>query len=281
MHERIIREPGLALATEPFGDPTHPTVLLIMGGGASMLWWPEAFCERLANHGRYVIRYDQRETGLSTPYEPGGPPFSFDDLVADVIRVLDGYALPSAHLVGMSLGGMVGQIAALKHPSRVRSLTAISSSPVGVDTSHLPRMSETYNQHLAAGESVDWSDRAQAIAYMVEDARVLAGTAHPFMETEVSAFIARDYDRAGGLPSSSNFNWLGSEEWRSRLHELRPPLLVIHGTADPIFPIEHGVTLEEAVPEAKLILLAGGGHELHPGDWATIIGAIAEHTSTT
>jgi pimeloyl-ACP methyl ester carboxylesterase len=281
MSERIIRDSGLAIATEPFGDPTQPAVLLIMGGGASMLWWPKAFCERLANHGRYVVRYDQRETGLSTPYVPGGPTFSYDDLVEDTMRVLDGYALPAAHFVGMSLGGLVGQYAALEHPSRVRSLTTISSSPVGIGKAHLPGTSEAYSKHLEAVESVDWSDRAQAIAYLVEEARIVASTAHPFKEAEVRAFIARDYDRAGGYPSSSNFDWQGGDEWRDRLHELRPPLLVIHGTADPVFPTEHGVTLAEAVAGAKLVRLAGGGHELHPDDWDTIIGAIAEHTGAT
>ncbi len=98
----------------------------------------------------------------------------------------------------MSLGGMIGQIAALKYPSRILSLTAISSSPVGTDKSRLPKFSEAFAQHSAAGEEVDWSDRVQVVTYMVKDSRVLAGTAHPFEEAEVRAFIERDYDRAGG-----------------------------------------------------------------------------------
>jgi pimeloyl-ACP methyl ester carboxylesterase len=115
MSECVIRVNGLEIATEAFGDPTHSPVLLIMGAMASMLWWPEGFCERLANHGRYVIRYDNRDTGLSTKYPPGEPRYTFDDMVDDAIRVLDGYAIPAAHVVGMSLGGMIGQIAALKY----------------------------------------------------------------------------------------------------------------------------------------------------------------------
>ena len=138
MSGRTIRADGIALATQSFGDPAHPAALLIMGGMASMLWWPRAFCERLASHGRYVIHYDQRDTGLSTRYLPGEAPYALDDLVDDAIHVLDGHAIQAAHLVGMSLGGMVGQIAALKHPSRVLSLTTISSSPVGTDRSSLP-----------------------------------------------------------------------------------------------------------------------------------------------
>src|SRR5215207_10194730 len=105
MSERIIHTQRLDIATETFGDPAHAPVLLIMGGGASMLWWPEAFCERLAGHGRNVIRYDQRETGRSTPYDQGGPRFSYDDLIDDTMRIVDGYGLPAAHVVGMSFGG--------------------------------------------------------------------------------------------------------------------------------------------------------------------------------
>ena len=276
MRERAIRADGLELATQSFGDPAHPATLLIMGGMASMLWWPQEFCERLASHGRHVIRYDQRDTGLSTKYPPGEAPYTLDDLVDDAIRVLDGHAIPAAHIVGMSLGGMVGQIAALKYPSRVLSLTAISSSPVGTDQSHLPPFSEAVARHMAAGEQVDWSDRAQVIAYMVEDSRVLAGTAHPFEEAQVRALIERDYDRAGGYLSATNHGALKmGEEWRGRLHEMRAPLLVIHGTADPVYPVDHGIALSEAVRGAKLVRIENGGHELHTADWDTIIGAIA------
>jgi pimeloyl-ACP methyl ester carboxylesterase len=279
MSERIIRESDLELATEAFGNPEHPAVLLLMGGGASMLWWPEAFCEQLATHGRYVIRIDQRETGRSTPYVPGGPSFSFVDLIEDTFRILDGYALPAAHYVGMSFGGIIAQYAALEQPSRVRSLTTISSSPAGIDKPHLPGMSEAYHAHLEAAEAVDWSDRDQAIAYMVKEASLVAGAAHPPRENDVRDLAARDYDRAGGHPSSSNFNWQGGERWQGRLPELRPPLLVIHGTADPVYPIEHGEAFLQVVAGARLVRIPGGGHELHPDDWKTIIAAIAEHTS--
>jgi len=282
MSERVVRVSGLALATEAFGSPAHAPVLLIMGGMASMLWWPEAFCARLAAHGRYVIRYDNRDTGRSTKYPPGEAAYALDDLVDDAVRVLDAYALPAAHVVGMSLGGMVGQYAALTYPSRVLTLTAISSSPVGADKAHLPPISDAVAAHMDAGADVDWSDRAQVIDYMVVDARVLAGLARPVDEAQVRAFVARDYDRAGGyLNAATNHATLtGIEGWRGRLHELTAPLLVIHGTADPIYPIEHGVALADAVAGATLVRIDGGGHELHSDDWDTTIGAIVAHTST-
>ena len=117
-----------------------------------MLWWPEDFCKRIAAEGRYVIRYDNRDTGRSTTYKPGKPPYTFDDMANDAIRVLDGYGIAKAHIVGMSLGGMIGQLAALKYPSRVSSITAISTTPVGVDTSDLPQTTEAYMKHVAAAE---------------------------------------------------------------------------------------------------------------------------------
>lgn len=278
MSEKIIRDGGLAIATEAFGDLAHLPILLIMGGGASMLWWPDEFCARLADQGRFVIRYDQRETGLTTSL-PVDTPFTIDDLVEDAFRVLDGYGLLASHFVGMSFGAMIGQYAALQQPSRVRTLTTISSSPVGMDTSHLPRSSDAYRRHAATADAVDWSNRDQAIAYALEESRIIAGTAHPFDEARVKAFLERDFDRAGGHPGESHFHWTDGEERQNRLRELKPPLLVIHGTADPLYPVEHGVALSQAVDGAKLVLLEGGGHEIHPADWDAIIAAIAAHTT--
>lgn len=267
------------IASQTFGDPAHPALLLIMGAMASMLWWPEAFCRKLAGEGRFVIRYDNRDTGLSTKYAPGAPPYTFDDMADDAIRVLDNHGIQSAHVVGMSMGGMIAQFVALKHPSRVISLTVISSSPVGIDTSHLPGTTEAYIEHSAAGADVDWSNRDQVVGFIVKDARAIASTAHPFDETRMRAFVEQDYDRSSGFLSATNhFMLKGGEDWKGRLHEIRTPLLVLHGTSDPIFPVEHGAALAEAVPDGQLIRIEGGGHELHPQDWTTIVAAIVAHT---
>src|SRR5215207_729549 len=279
MSERLVRDQGLLIATEAVGDPAHAPVLLIMGGGASLLWWPEEFCKRLAGRGRYVIRFDHRDTGRSTKVVAGDPPYTLDDLAADAIHVLDAYAIPAAHLVGISLGAIIGQLVALHHPTRVRSLTAISSSPFGVDTSRLPPSSDAYQEHLAAAENVDWSNRAQVIAYSLAESRLIAGTAHPFAEDATRAFYERDYDRSGGYSTLANFEWRGGDKWRGRLHEMNAPLLVIHGTADPVYPIEHGVALADAVAGAKLVRLDGDGHELHRDAWNSIIDAIVAHTA--
>jgi pimeloyl-ACP methyl ester carboxylesterase len=278
MNELVVRTDGVELATQSFGNPAQPPILLIMGGMASMLWWPEGFCRRLAARGRFVIRYDQRDSGLSTKYPPGRPGYGFDDAVDDAVRVLDGYGITAANVAGFSLGGMVGQGAALKHPERVLSLTAISTSPIGVDWSSLPGSGEAWLEHMDV--DVDWSDRAEAVAYVVEDARLTVGTAHPFDEAETRDFIKRDFDRSGGYLSATNHSVLFKigKAWQGRLHEIKAPLLVIHGTGDPVFPVEHGMALCEAVAGARLLKLEGGGHELHPGHWDRIVEAIAEHT---
>jgi pimeloyl-ACP methyl ester carboxylesterase len=277
---RTIRNDGIEIASEAFGDPQHPPVLLIMGGMASMMWWPVEFCRRLAARGRFVIRYDQRDSGLSTKYPPGRPGYGFDDAVDDVFRVLDGYGITSAHVTGFSQGGMVGQGAALEHPERLHSLTAISTSPIGVSWSSLPQSGKAWLEHMA--RDPDWSDRAEAVAYRVEDARLIAGTAYEFDEAGTRAFVERDFDRSGGYASAANHSVLFKigEAWQRRLGEMRAPLLVIHGTSDPVFPIGHGVALCKAVAGARLLKLEGGGHELHAGHWDRIVEAIAEHTST-
>ena len=267
------------ITSEAFGDPANPPLLLIMGAMASMLWWPEALCRKLADAGLFVIRYDNRDTGQSTKYPPGEPPYTFDDMADDAMHVLDDHGIGKAHVAGMSMGGMIAQIVALKHPSRVASLTVISSSPLGVDTSHLPQTSDAYLKHSAEGAKVDWSDRRQVIDFMVKDTRAIASTAHPFDEARMHAFVEQDYDRSGGLLSATNHFMLKSgDDWKGRLHERMVPLLVIHGTTDPIFPVEHGEALADAVVGAKILRIEGGGHELHPDDWDVIVDGVVAHT---
>ncbi|MDW6025259.1 alpha/beta hydrolase [Mesorhizobium sp. BAC0120] len=278
---KAIRTDGIEIATEDFGDPAHPPVLLIMGAMASMLWWPDEFCRRLSNSGRYVIRFDNRDTGLSTKYEHGRPGYTSADMVDDVVRVLDGYGLTSAHIVGMSMGGAIAQSVALEYPQRVLSLTAISTSPVGMDTSHLPPARPEYQDHSAEAGQVNWSDREQAVRSMVEEMRVLASPAHPFDKRTARRFVESDFDRSNSFASAANHFLLESgRKLRGRMAELRVPLLVIHGTADPLFPIEHGEALARAVPGAKLVRLEGGGHELNEAYWPLIIDAIEGHTQS-
>src|SRR5687767_7359201 len=112
--ERTIDANGVELCTESFGDPADPPILLVMGVGASMLWWEEGFCRMLAETGRFVIRYDHRDTGRSVSYPAGRPPYTGMDMVADAVGVLDAHALPAAHIVGVSAGGAFAQVLALE-----------------------------------------------------------------------------------------------------------------------------------------------------------------------
>lgn len=277
---KVIRHGALELATEAFGDPASPPVLLIMGMMASMLWWPEKLCAALAAEGRYVIRYDNRDTGLSTTCPMGSPDYSSSDMADDAARVLDGYGLPAAHLVGMSMGGMIAQQAALDHPDRALSLTLISTSPVGEAGESLPPSLEAYQEHSGEGASVDWTDREQVIDYVVKDMRMIAGSAQPFDAAQARAFVERDYDRAINFGSATNHFALDQgRAVKHGLDALRAPLLVIHGTRDPLFPIGHAEALANAAPGARLVRLEGGGHELAAVHWPVIVQAVAKHTA--
>ena len=123
MTEKIIRFNDVHICTESFGEINNPTILLIMGATASMIYWEEEFCKRLSNQGFHIIRYDNRDVGKSITYEYGHPEYTFEDLADDAIQVLDAYKVDKAHIVGMSMGGIITQIIALKHPSRVLTIS--------------------------------------------------------------------------------------------------------------------------------------------------------------
>ena len=181
MAERMIEANGVELCTESFGDPADPPILLVMGIGGSMLWWEEGFCRMLAEGGRFVIRYDHRDTGRSVTYEPGRPEYTGADLIADAVGMLDAYGIPAAHVVGVSAGGAFAQLLALDYPDRVLSLVLISTSPATPGERGLPSATERY-QRFVASANVDWSDETSVIEYLVGYARVLAGGVRPFDE---------------------------------------------------------------------------------------------------
>ncbi|MFD9405935.1 alpha/beta fold hydrolase [Streptomyces sp. NPDC059989] len=279
MSEWMIDTDGVELCTESFGDRSDPPVLLVMGTGASMLWWEEGFCRMLAEGGRFVIRYDHRDTGRSVTYEPGRPGYTGADLVGDAVGVLDAHGIPAAHVVGVSAGGGFAQLLALDHPDRVLSLVLISTSRAVAGDRELPPPTEEFMRFASTAE-VDWSQAASVIEYLVAYSRVLAGGRRPFDETAVRDLVRRDVERAHDFAAMRNHDVLpDGEPSREPLSSISVPTLVIHGTADPMFPFGHGEALAEEIPAAELLALKDAGHGVDRADWETIVGAILTHTA--
>lgn len=277
MTERTARNGEVQIFTEALGDPSDPPIVLIMGAMASKLWWPDGFVDRLAATGRYVIRYDNRDTGLSTTFPPGEGAYTIADMVDDALAVIEAHGLDGAHVVGMSLGGVIAQHLALAHPDRVATLTAIATTPLGIGG--LPSMTAAYAEHAVTGEVVDWSDDARIADFLIRDAAMLAGTRHPHDAVAARELVERDLARSPSFASATNhFAVLADLAGGARAADLAVPVLVVHGTSDPIFPVTHAEAFVRAVDGAGLELIEGGGHELHAADWPQIVAALADRT---
>jgi pimeloyl-ACP methyl ester carboxylesterase len=276
----MVEANGVELCTEPFGDPGDPPILLIQGIGASMLWWEEGFCRLLAERGRFVIRYDHRDTGRSVTFEPGRPGYTGSDLVADAAGVLDAYEIPAAHVVGVSAGGAFAQLLALDFPDHVSSLVLISTSRALPGGPALPPPTDEFTRFVTTTE-VDWSDPESAIEYLVAYSRMLAGGERPFDEAAARELMRRDVERARDYAAAQNHDSIPDDgATHPPLSAIAVPTLVIHGTADPMFPLAHGEALAEEIPGARLLALEGAGHGVERADWETIAGAIVEHTAS-
>ncbi len=284
--DRMIDSRGVRLATESFGTrsparpgaPAHPAIVLVMGATASRLGWPDALCAGLAAMGRFVVRYDHRDTGASTTRPPGQADYAIEDLVDDLVAVLDAYGLPSAHLVGMSLGGYLAQMVALDHPARVRSLTLIASEPLGWDGPPLPGLSPAILDHFAALATLDWSDRAAVAAFLLEIDRLCAGPRHPFDAAAASRRIDAVLSRTASIASAFNHATAPvARDWTGRFRAITAPTLVVHGSADPVLPPDNGRALAETLG-ARLHLMEGVGHELPAAEIAGLVEVIAGFT---
>jgi pimeloyl-ACP methyl ester carboxylesterase len=282
-NKRTVVANGVDICVEAFGDSADPAVLLIMGTSATMDWWDDELCERLAGGSRYVIRFDHRDTGESVSYEPGVPGYTGDDLDEDAVGVLDALDVSRAHLAGISLGGGIAQIVGLGHPERVASLTLMSTTSAVPRQGKpaLPGMTAQAQARFAALKEPDWSDRASVIDYMVELERACAGSI-PFEEERVRAYAERAYVRTRNVRSMlTNHDLIHDTDSPAdrRLDELRAPTLVVHGTHDPMFPHEHGQALAAEIPDARLLTLEGAGHELPRATWDVVVPAVIEHTA--
>lgn len=279
MKEKMVANGDVIICTESFGDKSNPAILLVAGATVSMLYWDEEFCQRLADRGFYVIRYDNRDVGKSTNYEPGTTPYDIVDLTADAIAILDEYQLEKAHFVGLSLGGLISQIAALEYPGRVQSLTLLSSGPWGDADPTIPEMDTRILDFHAKAGTVDWTNEDHVVEYLVEGAALLSSRKQ-FDRQRSEKLIRAEFRRANNYISMFNHAALGGgEEYYNRLDEIKHPTLIIHGTDDLIWHFKNTTVLLEQIKGSKLLVLEGTGHELHVEDWDTIIGGIAKHVT--
>jgi len=268
---------GVTIATQSFGTAGDPAILLIMGATASMLSWPDEFCVVLAARGYFVIRFDHRDTGQSTTMPPGRVAYDVEDMVADAVAILGAYDLERAHLVGMSLGGLISQMVALLYPKRVISLTLLASEPLGWDGPSLPQIDPAFLEHFNGLGTLDWSDREIAIRFLLRSEELCAGTGHDFDEQRQRARIEAILARTDSPASMFNHGLLRvREDWTGRFRDIDCPVLIVHGEDDPILPVENGNALVTGIADAELLVLKGIGHELP----LLTIPVILEHLAT-
>jgi pimeloyl-ACP methyl ester carboxylesterase len=282
---------GIRLCYDSFGDTAAPPLLLIMGLAAQMVAWDDEFCAALARRGYRVIRFDNRDIGLSTRFADAGlpditaafaaamqgrpvqAPYTLSDMAADTVGLMDALGIGAAHVVGASMGGAIGQTLAIEHPARLRSLTSIMS------TSGEPGLPPPTPEALAMLFKPTPADREAYFASYVQTWKVLRAGSFPLDE-------ARDLERAGqafarGLNPAGVARQLAailaSGSRKRALAAVRVPTLVIHGDVDPLVPLPCGVDVAQSVPGAKLVVIKGMGHALPIGMWPQLIDAIAGH----
>jgi pimeloyl-ACP methyl ester carboxylesterase len=286
------RANGIEIEYETFGDRGGRPLLLIMGLGAQLLLWEEEFCGGLAERGHFVIRYDNRDAGLSTKLEQGGEPnllevmqaaaagrplenaYTLDDMADDAAGLLGALGLDSAHAVGASMGGMIAQALTLRHADRVRSLTSIMS------TTGNPDLAPPEPAALRALMEPRVEDREGAIEQAISLQRAIAGTGIPFDLERSRRLAARSYDRSfypAGI-TRQIAAVMASGNRRTALGSVKAPTLVVHGDADPLIPLDGGRDTAEAIAGAELLVIEGLGHEMPPPVWPRVIDAISRHT---
>jgi len=271
--EKFVRSGELPIWAERRGDPGDPAVLLVMGTSAPAIGWPEGLVAALVAGGRQVLRFDHRDTGRSGTVDFTAHPYTVADMAGDALAVLDGFEVASAHVVGASLGGTIAQYLAVEHPGRVRALTVIMSSPLGADLDALPPPTPAFLQHIAARSRTPRTTRAERIAEAVATWRVLNGGELPFEEESVRRFVTETYDRARDIDAAEHHSLAARPD--ADPSRITAPTQVLHGSADPLLPPEHGRAVAAAIPGAHFHLIPGMGHSFYaPGLPEKIAGLI-------
>lgn len=282
---------GIEIAYETFGDPSEPPLVLIMGLGYQMVFWDKEFCIQLSRQGYQVIRFDNRDVGLSTWLDNAGvpdivtmkqlmaqrktaqAPYSLSDMADDVAGFLDALNMESAHIVGRSMGGMIGQMMAINHPERLKTLTSIMSS---TSDPNLPPPKQEVLSILLEPEPTDIEG---FVEHTIRIWHLLNGSVFPIDEALVREWARESYKR-GLNPDGAARHFaaiIATGSRKEALKSINVPTLVIHGDSDPFVPVECGKDTAEAIPGARFIIIKGMGHTLPQAVYPQVIDAISHH----
>lgn len=274
---QVARMGDIEIAYETFGDRSDPALLLIHGIATQMLGWPDELCELLASKGFFVIRFDNRDVGLSTHLHDSPPvqipallagdmssaSYTLSDMARDAVGLLDALGIESAHVVGASMGGTIGQTTAIEHPARIRSLTSIMS------TTGNPNVGQPTPAAIGALLAPRPTDREGAIERVVENYRVIGSPGYELDEAALRERAGLAFDRANdpaGVLRQLAAVWASGDR-TERLRELDLPVLVLHGRNDPLATLSGGEATAEAIPGAELVVFDGMGHDLPRPLW--------------
>ena len=281
MVERFVKSGPLELWTESFGDPRNPAILLIMGAGAQGIFWPDKFCQILANNGFFVIRYDNRDVGQSSSIDFSKNPYSLDDMADDAIAILDAYGIEKAHIIGVSMGSTIAQLLALNYPERVLSLVLIMATPdlsvivhsvipyllrpfMGFYTkrTNLPPPSPAVIKFYRLAWLFSPKDRASWLKMMHKAFLVFSGGSS-VDEQEMKLLNERAISRArtiGGGVTNHSQAIKATAKKKIDLAAIDKQTLIIHGQNDPVFPPEHGKFLATVISNTRLEIIPDMGH---------------------
>lgn len=285
-----VRANGIELEYERHGDPAGETVLLISGLGSQLTRWPPAFIEAITGRGYHVVRFDNRDVGLSHRFEAAGPPdirailaaraagqlspaaYSVEDMAADAAALLDALEIERAHIVGMSMGGMIAQELAARYPHKALSLVSIMSTTGNPDLSRAtPEAAARLTGRPPAEAGLEG-----AIEYALESARINGSPGYPFDEDEVRARLRHDAERSL-YPVGVARQYaavLASGDRRASVATIACPTVVLHGADDPLVPVDGGEDTARTIPGAELRIIPGMGHDLPKALIPTFLEAI-------
>ena len=281
MTEGIVKANGIDIWYEDFGDPTQPTVLLIMGAGGQGIMWNMGLINKIVNAGYHVVRFDNRDTGLSTWIEDySAAPYTLEDMAADTIGLMDALNLDKAHIIGWSMGGMIAQLIAIHYSDRVLSLTSWMSTYWSMDP-EIPSMSDEMAVWFEKSMSgVPPDTKEEIIEETVKLFKMYSGSRYPLDEEWLKSVTEESYNR--GIIARGTQNQLAaimaSPCRLEALKNLNTPTLVLHGTEDPVINYAHGVVCAKVIPCAKLLLLKGVGHEIPSDSIPEAVKAVIKHT---